>query len=269
MKTKIITIALFVFNSFLAFSQLCVPDTNYAHKEGNIYPEAYHARLNPNAGTLDSACINEDYSFVFTAVVPDSLPTEVGVFKLDSLVVLDNGVLDIPTGIKYKCNPPNCKFVQGTLGCLELYGKPDISNEIKVYDLKLKVKISVEDGFIVVNDTLPAYLSDSAHYFLPLFPQGSPNCWKTAVIDESYGFKVKVAPNPISDRIVFTVELPQEGMLHYSLKNIQGQEIFKADKRGEKYQVISINDLSLFRKGIYFLETRYENRVVIKKVIIH
>ncbi len=268
MKNSLFLPVLFIFNGFLLSAQLCVPDTNYAHKEGNIYPEAYHARLNPDGGVLDSACINTDYSFVFTAVVPDSLPTAYGVFKLDSLIVEENGVLDIPTGLKYKCNPPNCKFDQGTLGCLELYGKADATNEIKVYDLKLKVKISVEDGFIVVHDTLPAYLSDSAHYFLPLFPEGSPNCQPSAV-DEFYNqFSVIVAPNPVEDRISFDVSLPQDDKIIYSLKNIQGQILFKQERWISKNSVISIEDISGLNKGIYFLETKYKNKVITRKITI-
>jgi len=268
MKSKLFAIVFLVFNSFFGLSQLCVPDTSYAHKEGNIYPEAYHARLNPNAGTLDSACINEEYSFVFTAVVPDSLPTAYGVLKLDSLVVESNGVLDIPKGIKYKCNPPNCKFDQGTLGCLELYGIPDATNEIKVYDLKLKVKISVEDGFIVVNDTLPGFLSDSAHYFLPLFPEGSPNC-RPAAADEFYNiFSVVVAPNPVQVRLSFDVNLPENAKITYSLEDIQGRKIMSSEKWVNKKSVITIDDISSLNKGIYFLKTRYKNRVITRKVAI-
>jgi len=268
MKSKLFVVTFLVFNSFFGLSQLCVPDTNYAHKEGNIYPEPYHERLNPKGGVLDSACINEEYSFVFTAVVPDSIPTPNGNFELDSMVVESNGVLDIPKGIKYKCNPPNCKFDQGTLGCLELYGVPDATNEIKVYDLKLKVKISVLGGLIIVHDTLPAFLSDSAHYFLPLFPQGSPNCWPTAA-DEFYNiFNVVVAPNPVQDRISFDVNLPENAKITYSLENIQGRQIMSIDKWVNKNSIITINDISSLNKGIYFLKTRYKNRVITRKVTV-
>lgn len=270
MKKSIITLFVLVFSISYAYTQedLCIPDQNYAFEEGNIYPEAYHARYNPDGGILDSACINKEYSFTFTTVVPDSFLTSFGMVKLDSIVIEENGILFVPDGIKYKCNPPNCKFESGTLGCLELYGTPKPGNEIKIYDLKIKAKITVLDGLGVIRDTLPDYLTDSAHYYLPLFEENSPNCQTNSIYDLSGNYNIDIKTNPIIDRLSFNVEVPQSGDLNYFLYTLQGKECLRGNTWIDQYNKIITKDISDLKTGIYFLRTTYKGVVKTRKVII-
>jgi len=249
-------------------NELCTPDTSFAHENGNIYPEAYHERLNPNKGILDSACINTDYSFVFTAVVPDSFPSSLGTVKLDYIKVLENGVIDVPKGLKYSCNPPNCNFVSGTIGCLDVYGKPDASNEIKVYDLKLKIEISVAEGLIIVEDTLPAYLTDSAHYYLPLFEEGSPNCQPLSVYNVENDYSLSISPNPAREYMSIILNTPSTGNFDYSLVDLYGKSIYRKRKFVNNNQLTFSEDLSGLKPGVYFLKTEFKRKVITKKIIV-
>ena len=270
MKNSIIVFLVLVFSISYSYSQdnLCVPDSNYAYEEGNIYPEAYHARYNPDGGILDSACINKDYSFTFTTVVPDSFVTSFGMVKLDSIVIEPNGILFMPEGIKYKCNPPNCKFESGTLGCLELYGTPKAGNEIRIYDLKIKAKITVLDGLGVIRDTLPDYLTDSAHYYLPLFEEGSPNCQSSSIYELNGNYKIQIETNPAINRLSFSVEVPQAGNLNYYFYTLQGKECFRGKKWINQYTENITKDISDLSSGIYLLKTTFNGVVNTKKVII-
>lgn len=261
-------VLVFSFNNLYSQENLCIPDTIYAHEEGNIYPEAYHARYNPDGGILDSACINKDYSFTFTTVVPDSFATSFGLVKLDSIVVEPDGILYLPDGIKYKCNPPNCKFDSGTLGCLELYGTPIAGNEIKIYDLKIKAKITVLDGLGVIHDTLPDYLTDSAHYFLPLFEEGSPNCQPSSIYELSSNYNILIETNPVLNRLSFSVETLQSGNLNYYLYTLQGKECLKGEKWINQYSENINQDISFLSTGIYLLKTTLNGVVNTKKVVI-
>ena len=258
--------------SFAGFSQapLCQPDTTYANEPANIYPAAYHERLNPDGGVLDSACINKDYKFIFTVVVPDSFETSFGNLKLDSIVISKNGVLFAPKGITYSCNPPNCKFIGGTLGCLELGGRPTADNAVKVYDLKLKVKITVWNGLIVINDTLPDFISDSAHYFLPLFEENSPNC-QTSAVDEFFADKVNlvISPNPSEDMLNISFDVPETSNVRYSVLDINGKELILNEKRISGTRALFTEDVSNLRQGVYLFTLSIDGKKLIRKFIVN
>ncbi len=248
--------------------ELCTPDSSYAGKSSNLYPEAFHPRTNPDGGILDTACINHDYSYVFTAVVPDSFETEFGNVKLDSIVVEENGVIFGPNGLNYKCNPPNCNFVSGTLGCIELYGKPAPGNEIKVYDLQIKVKITALDGIVVINDTLPQYITDSAHYFLPLMAENSPYCQSLGVYELNNGYTINILTNPVADILSFEANVFGYGELNYSLTDMQGRKVVNNVRLvRDGYNLVKMDIVSL-APGIYFLDSKFKGNRIIKKVII-
>lgn len=272
MKKVFTFFALLLFFTGIGFSQtqLCKPDSAYANKTANIYPEAYHPRLNPNGGILDSACINKDYKFVFTVVVPDSFPTAFGNLKLDSIVIHKNGILFAPKGINYTCNPPNCKFKGGTLGCLELNGKPSADNQVKIYDLKLKVKITVWNGILVINDTLPDFISDSAHYYLPLFEENSPNC-NTSAVDEFFADQVNLilSPNPSDDLLDISFDVPSTSLIRYSVMDIMGKELFYNERKINNSRAIFTEDLSDLQSGVYLFILNIDGKKLIRKFVVN
>jgi hypothetical protein len=266
----LIIIVVGFFGGSYAQVPLCKPDSSFIGKPANIYPQAFHPRLNPKGGILDSACINKDYNFVFTVVVPDSFQTSFGQVKLDSIVITKNGVIFAPKGIKYACNPPNCKFKAGALGCLELYGKPTADNVVKVYDLKLKVKITALSGIIVINDTLPDFISDSAHYYLPLFEENSPNCAISAV-DEFFAQEVnlELSPNPTEGLLNISFDMPDVQKCHYSIVDITGKVLIENDKSNLDGRVMFIEDVSSLKPGIYLFVLDIDSRKLIKKLVIN
>ena len=263
---KYLTIVI-LFNFILSWAQNtpCTPDPQYAGESANLYPAPYHERLNPNGGILDSACINKLYSFVFTAVVPDSFPTDFGTIKLDSIVIEANPLVNAPTGISVSCNPPNCKFTSGTIGCLELNGTPSSSNQVKVYDLSLKVKISLLDGLILIRDTLPSFLSDSAHYYLPLFEENSPNCNSTSYADVADSkFDCRLFPNPAYDNI--NIKIGGDDFFYGKLEvsDINGRVIMSDVLNDYEYNI----DVSNYNPGIYILNIITDRQLIRKKFII-
>ncbi len=271
MKKIIFTILSLIFFGTYVIGQdsVCTPDSSFANESSNLYPKAFHPRTNPNGGILDTACINHDYSFVFTAVVPDSFETEFGNIKLDSIVIEKNGFIFGPKGLDYRCNPPTCNFVSGTLGCIELYGKPTPDNEIKVYDLQIKVKITALDGIVIINDTLPQYITDSAHYFLPLMEEDSPYCQSLGVNDLNRDYTIKILTNPIYDILTFESYVSDYGEMNVSLTDVQGRQLFNSKQTVRQgYNLMKMNVSSLV-PGIYFLASRFKGIRIIKKIIVN
>lgn len=271
MRKIFFSFTLFMILGFISTiqAQLCVPDPAYSNKPAGIYPEPYHQRLNPNGGILDSACINKLYKFTLTVVVPDSFPTSFGNLSLDSIVITKNGVLFAPKGIGYSCNPPNCKFNGGTLGCIELKGTPTSDNAIKTYDLKLKVKITVWNGILIINDTLPTYLSDSAHYFLPLFEENSNNCNTSSTYDfDNNEISLIINPNPVAEMLNVSFDILESSKFMYSIMDLNGNKFIENSgysQNGRVYKEEYIGDL---KNGVYLFELRLNGKRFIKKLLI-
>ena len=112
-----------------ANAQTCVPDPMYADSIGFVFPPPYDSILNPEGGIPQPACIGKSFEFVWTIDVP----TDVTVFgfpvQLDQLSLATNGaVTNLPKGVTYVCNPPNCVFKVNEPGCVLLYGTPTAEN---------------------------------------------------------------------------------------------------------------------------------------------
>lgn len=270
-KLYFIVISLLVLsNSTLAQEELCVPDSNYIGQPAGVYPAPYHPTINPDGGILDTACINQAYKFVFTIVVPETI--EFGGFepKLDSVVILKNGILFAPQGIGYSCNPPNCNFKANTVGCLQLEGIPTDSNDPGIYDLKLNVKITMLSGLIVITDTLPDFLSDSAHYYLPLFEETSPYCSSSSVKNTiESDLDLIISPNPASDQINISFNAPSAGRASYAIVDLTGRELIKQDLRIESGQGYFTDNISMLDKGVYLFILELNGMKSIKKFTVH
>lgn len=270
MKNLILTV--FISMQFLNFimSQvpLCTPDNIYADSAGNVYPRPYHPTKNPNGGILDSACINHYYDFTFTVVVPDSFPFNNNKIKLDSIVVVPNGVLNSPAGLTYSCNPPNCKYLPKSIGCILIYGTPNSSNPIKNYDLKLKTKIVGLGGLLNTVVTLPTFIDSLAHYYMPLFPENSTNCDPNGIAILDNQIKVKISPNPVED--VLKVENTDDFvLLRYELRNLEGKMVSeKSFRKDWNSDHLDIN-ISEINSGIYLLYLFSEKEIIISKIIKH
>lgn len=142
----------YIILSFLCYvqveAQTCLPDSTLKDSSAGVYPKPV-SPTNPNGGITKVACINKPYEFVFTVVVPDTVqvpifPNPIALEKvsIDSL----GAILNLPEGISYSCNPPNCVFKKNTYGCLKLYGTPSLNNQAGDYKPIIKLKLTVNVG---------------------------------------------------------------------------------------------------------------------------
>ena len=137
---QLLPFAFILFFAVNGFSQTCTPDPSFADSTAGVYPLPYDEATNPMGGISDSACINEPYEFVFTAVVSESITVPGGTdVPLDSLILTD--VSGLPDGIEWACDPPNCVFEQNSLGCVVLFGTPN--NEASIGDNELVIEATV------------------------------------------------------------------------------------------------------------------------------
>ena len=120
------TITILVFSGRIE-GQACLPDSMYIDSSGFVFPLPYDSLNNPMGGIDKEACINQEFEFTWTLKVPDTvlfpgipIPIPVDYFRIDTIGAISN----LPSGLTYKCNPPNCLFDAGSLGCVIIQGTP-------------------------------------------------------------------------------------------------------------------------------------------------
>ena len=81
-------------------------------------------------------------------------------------------------------------------------------------------------------------------------------------IDENQGFDFNIFPNPSNGIFTVSTELNASSIL---VSNVLGQEVYFNNSKGINSQVI---DLSKFDKGIYMVKVKYDNKVLVKQLIV-
>lgn len=106
----------------------CLPDSLYRDSTVGVYPRPV-TPANPNGGITKPACINKPYEFVLTIKIPDTVSSQGFNILLTSAKIETTGaVQNLPEGITYSCNPPDCVFPKLSLGCIKLHGTPTSAN---------------------------------------------------------------------------------------------------------------------------------------------
>ncbi|HFC01347.1 MAG TPA: hypothetical protein ENJ53_11125, partial [Phaeodactylibacter sp.] len=99
---KVLLLSLF---SILALAQSfaqwgsCDPDLFYADSTFGVYPPPLSA-TNPDGGIPEKACQGEDFYFVWTIKIPETIETTTLTISVDSIVVAQSGAItNLPIGM--------------------------------------------------------------------------------------------------------------------------------------------------------------------------
>ena len=85
----------------------------------------------------------------------------------------------------------------------------------------------------------------------------------TNKIDENQGLDFNIFPNPSNG--IFTVSLEVNTSSTISISNVLGQEVYSCNSKGINSKEI---DLSQFEKGVYMIKVKYDNKFLVKPLII-
>jgi len=268
-KFILLLFAIFCLNSsLLAQDPVCEPDSTYADSLAGVYPGPFHEVDFPDGGIKDTSCINHPFELVLTAVVNDSIEYAGFDIALNYLKVQEDGILNLPSGMSYACNPPSCQFDANTMGCMLISGTPDETNEVGTYDLELLVEIKVADLF-VINDTLPEYLIPGSHYYLVLDPEDSENC--QVLGNEEINRKkldFELLQNPVSDLLKIRFDEDLRGPWKIEIHTMDGSLAFKQESDFHLDDSDKIIELNEFHPGYYIIRLTTKEGMAIKKLIV-
>jgi hypothetical protein len=242
--------------------QNCTPDPQYADSTGFVFPPPYHPVEEPEGGIPAPACIGAYYEFQWTINTPDTVlfPVAPGFeisVALEHLKLSTSGAIsNLPEGINYICNPPDCQFNVGVLGCVLLYGTPTANNAPGSFDLYFTGQLKTKSiGTLNVNFPDPNLYP--GNYFLELLSPNDPQCLASVNDPRLAGMPSRIIPNPATDWSNLEVEVFQSGPARLEVLDLAGRsQLSRTIDLTEGINQIAL-DLSELQSGFWFyrLET--------------
>lgn len=217
MMKKALLLLFFVASTLASFAQTCMRDSSLL-QTGELLSPAYWDTVTMEYNLMD-ACINHPYNQAVTVNVPTSFSN----IPLTSVTIATTGaVSNLPVGLTYSCDPPNCVFNAGTLGCIRLYGTPTTANLVvpDTFDLGITTTVNTLLGPIPL--IFPGQLPGNNHYYLAL--KNEQCLVGTFDQNSSLGY-VKMAPNPFSTEATIIAESLEPGNFNFEVFNVVGQRV--------------------------------------------
>lgn len=209
-------------------------------------PDAPYYNLKP-------ACIEEPYNQSVTINVQPFITVSGVAIPVSSISIPTAGAIqNLPAGLSYSCDPPNCVFNANTLGCMLLYGTPVSSNTAPdTLDLIIgAVVVSPLLGPIPVTFPNNGATPDD-HYYLILRPTGQ--CTVSGAVEPAATFgAARALPNPFSGQTSIELQSAQAGNARFEVFDLFGRPL-----HGETLQLAEGEnqfpyDGSLLPDGAYF-----------------
>jgi hypothetical protein len=244
------------------FAQPCERDSNLLKTKQLLSPAPY----SPDSPfyNLKPACINEPYNQSVTVFVPDTF-TYLG-FKVpiqSVSIALTGAISNLPTGLTYTCDPPNCTFNALSLGCIRLHGTPSPANDPDTFDLGISVRVRTLLGEVPL--VLPKDINPDYHYYLILRPQGQ--CQVSTSDPDGPFSTLQLLPNPTTGHTHIQAVSMRGGIFWVEVFDVYGQ-------LAQRQQVLLLEgenrfdwDVSTLPSGAYFIVFRDENTRTVRRLV--
>lgn len=203
----------------------CKPDASLPDTAVGVIPLPYSA-ANPKGGISDTACLNTAYDFTFTLAIPKSITLSGLTLSINSVSIATSGaVKNLPSGLSYTCNPPNCVFKSGEKGCILITGTPNNPINLGQNDLKID---GLVNSFLPVPVTFPSDQFAAGNYYLYVRPQGSKACL-TSSTQELAATKLRMGnvPNPFTGATQIEVEAEIRGQFDFRVFDLMGRSLYR------------------------------------------
>lgn len=264
-KIVLLLLTFFTLQLGAAWAQSCEPAEDLP--DGAIVFPLPYTEDNPMGGISDTAQINCPFEFTVTI----STPPDFNGLPLEQISVAATGAIDnLPSGLTYLCNPPNCTFDADSTGCILLYGTPDETNATGAYPL-------------VINGSLRLLGGTEIAIFYPGFPglpegsydlhlnQGPPEvpCTSSAAEEQlRRSVTMESRPNPTTGYTQIQVSSIIGGEFDFIVTDLLGQVvhrqrvlIFEGDNTIEF-------DASQLPAGMYTYALRNQHGAVARQLVI-
>ncbi|MDO8368616.1 MAG: T9SS type A sorting domain-containing protein [Saprospiraceae bacterium] len=235
--------ALFCAYSISAQAPMCMRDSIIFGTDSLLWPLPYTDAA-PNYN-LNDACIDHVYNQSVTVNVPTSFN---GLPITSASIATTGAISNLPIGITYACDPPNCVFPAGSLGCIVLYGTPTVANVAPdTFDLGITASVLVFGTPFPVE--FPGAAAPGSHYYLAL---KTSECLVGNYDLGNQFTLLKNTPNPFGDQTVITSESLVAGDFQFEVFDLLGQRVHARTIRLEVGRNEFTFDAGNLTNGSYF-----------------
>lgn len=248
--------------SMAAQAPICMRDSVLIGTDSLLWPLPWTVAA-PNFN-LNEACIDKP----FNQSVTFNVPTTFQDIPLTNVTVATTGaVTGQPIGLTYACDPPNCIFTGGSLGCLVIYGTPTQANSAPAtFDLGIKVTVNTLFGpfpLTFPNTGLPNV--PEQHYYLKL---KTADCL-VGNFDLGTQFTLlENVPNPFSTQTLITAESLVAAEAQFEVFDLLGQRVYTETLRleiGRNEFTFESGDLA---NGAYFYALSSRDGKAVRRMVI-
>lgn len=244
-------------------AQECTPNTDLTDED--VVDPTPFTDDNPLGGISDTACLNNYFEFSVSLSPTDQFPltgADIANIQLPLMGAIDN----LPTGMQYNCNPPDCIIPSDTVGCILIYGTPTDPADVGVHDLVINGQINFDPAG-VFPIAFPNALIAPGNYFLHVKEEGSSNCLVSTNELEQF-VRITNRPNPFSGITTIDIQSDISGTFAFAVTNTLGQQI-----HSQKVQILEgenqINfDGSQLAEGMYIYTISDGQSRIAKTMII-
>lgn len=232
MKQRLLLFFLFVLGlGSLSAQVTCEPDTVGLPDDFLINPLPYVMETNPTGGIDTPAIVDQSFEFVLTFKTPPTFDVAgVGSFDVNSIELATEGAFtNLPASMDYTCNPPNCIFEKDSIGCVVVFGTPEMAEAGEgstVYDVG--VTTLVRTTLVDVPFTFPNTLFPGNYFLCVKASAETPNC--EFLLADNNDLSDRVArmynrPNPASGVTEIVVESMESGPFLLSVSDLLGRQL--------------------------------------------
>jgi Secretion system C-terminal sorting domain len=264
MRTFFLFLGLLISSAALfAQTPVCNPDPDVVDTTG-VFPLLYDPLL-MDGGIETSACIGQPYAFIFT--VANAAPINFGgspiTLNYIQLPIDGSAFSGMPIGLEYACDPPNCTFNTGTIGCVLIYGTAAALNTPGTYPLTVNLTVS---SFLGITPTTIPGLLFSGQYELVLEENGSTTCF-VGTDDATFAQELKIVPQPFENSTAIEFNVIEPGDFTIKVFDMTGRLVdYRALNLGIGQQSVNI-DATNWSQGIYTFAILKENQRMTGKLV--
>ncbi|MBP6812332.1 MAG: T9SS type A sorting domain-containing protein [Saprospiraceae bacterium] len=258
-KTLILLCALFCAVSISAQPPMCMRDSVINGTDSLLWPLPYTEA--DTSYNLNDACIDLAYNQSVTINVPTSY-LNIAVTHVN--VATTGAISNLPIGLTYACDPPNCSFTAASLGCIILYGTPTNANIApQRFDLGITATVFTALGPIPI--TFPGQVAPGSHYYLRLKPS---DCL-VGNYDRGNQFTLlNNAPNPFGDQTIITAESLVPGDFQFEVFDLLGQRVYTDQVRLEVGRNEFTFEAGNLANGAYFYTLGNRDGKAVRRMVI-
>lgn len=267
---SLLAVAAFTF----ANAQACVPDTAYTSIGAGVYPLPDTTMgQDPTLGINKGAYENCLFDFTFTAVVPDSLEIGGNIVPLQSIELKSVEFRDaagnvVVTGAEaYNCEPANCLWVGGTIGCVKIEGT--ISAPAGQYFAFIGTEVITPAIPVPIALEFPNATLAPGEYVLNVFPQPANGCAAGVNEPTSNFTAAKASPNPFNGSTTISFDSKENLVADFKVYNLLGK-LMHAEQvdvlNGDNKIEFNGSDLSA---GVYIYSIGQGSDLITERLVVN